>query len=621
MKKSDDILIANRYKIIKKIATGGMADVYLGHDLELERKVAIKILSSNYANDKNFIARFKREAQTLAKLTDKNIVSIYDWGKFDSLYFICMEYVEGQSLKELIEKKGAINPELSVKYAIQICSALEAAHKNNLIHRDIKSQNIMITNEGLVKVTDFGIAKSLSSDATKTLNIIGTAHYISPEQAQGKILDDKTDIYSLGVVIYEMLTADVPFRGENSIDISLKHIYEMPLKPSKLMNNIPPALEGIVMRCLEKEPSKRYQNIQTLSRDLRNSLDIKLPIANNNSINNNLFLNKFFGRFKSNYYPKKTIASKAKEESGLKYYNILPYFFIAIFLTLFIIFSTGYYSLLNKPVEIIVPPIENISVESAEELLKIYNLTLAVREEVFNSSLPAGYIIKQSPGPKTNLSENSTIEVIVSKGEEEEKYTTVPNIIGLSLEEGLKILEDYNLQQGSILKTYSDIYDKNLILFQNPEFNTEVEPDTQVNLTISLGEKTVTIPNIIGWDYLYASSQLETLGLIVKSTKITSNEHPPGTIIKAYPPVGSVVKLNTLVELIITTTEQLILAPELVQMELIQAQNILEDRNIIYEVRNIETDYPEQKNIVIGQDPEGNTYMSLNSIITLYVGK
>ncbi|MFZ3107170.1 MAG: protein kinase, partial [Candidatus Hydromicrobium sp.] len=206
-------LISQRYRIIKKIASGGMADIFLGDDLKLNRKVAVKILSANHASDRNFVARFKSEAQILARLNHPNIVQVYDWGEFNSSYFICMEYVEGKSLKEIIEKKGPLPPETVTDYAIQISSALLMAHKNNLIHRDIKPQNILVTPEGKVKVADFGIAKSLTVDVTKTLNIIGTAHYISPEQAKGEVLDHRTDIYSLGIVLYEMLTADVPFRG------------------------------------------------------------------------------------------------------------------------------------------------------------------------------------------------------------------------------------------------------------------------------------------------------------------------------------------------------------------------------------------------------------------------
>ncbi len=262
-------LISKRYRIIKKIASGGMADIFLGDDLKLNRKVAVKVLSSNYAGDRNFVARFKSEAQILARLNHPNIVQVYDWGEFSGYYFICMEYVEGESLKEIIEKKAPLPTETIADYAVQISSALLTAHKNNLIHRDIKPQNIIVTPEEKVKVTDFGIAKSITTDVTKTLNIMGTAHYISPEQAKGEVLDHRTDIYSLGIVLYEMLTADVPFRGSNSIDISLKHINEKPLKPSEFMKNIPEKLEDIIMHCIEKNPLDRYPTVRELIGDLQ----------------------------------------------------------------------------------------------------------------------------------------------------------------------------------------------------------------------------------------------------------------------------------------------------------------------------------------------------------------
>lgn len=268
-------ILAERYKIIEKIGSGGSADVYLSEDLKLHRKVAVKILTPLYATDRNFVIRFKKEAQILARLNDPNIVAIYDWGQVENSYYICMEYVDGLSLSEIIEKQGIINPATAARYSIQICNALEVAHKNNLIHRDIKPQNIIVSRDGTVKITDFGIAKSLVEDNTRTLNILGTSYYISPEQAQGKILSYATDIYSLGIVLYEMLTADVPFRGENSIEISLKHINEKPLKPSLLVPGIPEKIEKIVIKCLQKEPQKRYESAAALKTDLRNFLEGK----------------------------------------------------------------------------------------------------------------------------------------------------------------------------------------------------------------------------------------------------------------------------------------------------------------------------------------------------------
>lgn len=362
-KKLIGSLIINRYKIVEKIASGGMGDVYLGMDIKLNRKAAIKILQENYASNKNFVIKFKSEAQILARLNSPNIVTIYDWGEFKNLYFIAMEYIEGESLKDIINKKGALNPRTVANYSIQICNALEIAHDNNLIHRDIKSQNIIVTPQGKIKVTDFGIAKYLADDVTRTINILGTAHYISPEQAQGKVLDWKTDIYSLGIVMYEMLTADVPFRGGSSIDISLRHISEKPALPSKFIDNIPIKLEKIVMKCLEKNPASRYSNITELKYDLQNYLEDK-PLI----IDGNLY----------NIKTKRDFHITGKKV-WLLFYYILSFFLIIIFLLLFIIYNNKYNSLNMEKNYTIVPPIENVNVESAKKILSTLNLNLIIK--------------------------------------------------------------------------------------------------------------------------------------------------------------------------------------------------------------------------------------------------
>ncbi len=616
-------LISDRYRIIKKIASGGMADVYVGTDLKLNRPVAIKILSENYASNKDFVARFRREAQILAKLNAPNIVAIYDWGEFNGSYFICMEYVEGQSLKEIIEKKGTIDPKIAANYAVQICSALEIAHRNDLIHRDIKPQNILMAPDGVVKVADFGIAKSLDDDITKTINIIGTAHYISPEQAQGEILDCRTDIYSLGIVLYEMLTADVPFRGGSSIDISLKHIGDLPVKPSKLISGIPEKLEKIVMHCLEKNPSKRYLNANELKKDLQNFLDNK-PLTIDKDEDKEKYMHGRLPHKKgAGHYYGTASGSQAIKKLKLNFYNILPYAFTLLFLILFLVFCVKYYSLKNEQSGqslVMVPPIENISVESAEKILSAYNLNLTIKDIVYDSNTAEGFIISQSPYSANSVPANSEIEVLVSKGEEN-KDILMPNVTGLSLEEGLEVLKEYELKVRPASETYSETFDKNIIIEQKPKFNEKISAETDVSLTVSLGGKIIIVPNIIGFDYLYSYTYLESLGLIVISSRVPSTEYPAGTVVQINPSPGSRVKENSLVEIITATTEQLIQVPNVVKMNLAEAENILNADNINFEIIYVETDYSVQKGLVLGQVPESESYISQSSIIILYVGQ
>ena len=597
-------LISKRYKIIKKVASGGMADVFLGYDLKLNRKIAVKILSAINARDRNFVARFKNEAQTLAKLNHPNIVQIYDWGEFDSSYFICMEYVEGNSLKEIIEKKGTLPPRTVADYAVQICNALLMAHKNNLIHRDIKPQNILVTSEGKVKVTDFGIAKSLNTDVTKTLNIMGTAHYISPEQAKGEILDHRTDIYSLGIVLYEMLTGDVPFRGESSIDISLKHISEIPIKPSELLANIPPGLEKIIMHCLEKNPQARYSTIKELAGDLK-----KYPTGKHLS----------FTTRKQGINKTASIFIK-KAKSNLA--TIFIAFFMTVFLVLFIVYSFKYYNFNRSgSTVVIVPPLIKMPAENAEEILEFFNLNLIVKDEIYDTEIPSGLIIEQTPDPGKNVAAGSNIEVIISKGREI-TYILTPNLLGLSLEESLDILEDFGLTSGVISKTYSSTFEENLVINQQPEYNEKINPGEAVDITISKGNETVIIPNIIGLDYIYALNYLKSLNLLVTSSKAPCTDiiDEPGKIIEVIPSPGSEVEVKTLTKLIISTNEPLIPVPDLIQLSFNQAKNVLDSQNISYEISYIDTDYSVQKDVILGQNPEEGTYISTDSKIILFIG-
>jgi serine/threonine-protein kinase len=596
-------IISKRYKIIKKVASGGMADVFLGTDLKLDRKIAIKILSASNARDKNFVARFKNEAQTLARLNHPNIVQVYDWGEFDDSYFICMEYIEGNSLKEIIEKKGTLPPRTVVNYAVQICNALLMAHKNNLIHRDIKPQNILVTPEGKAKVTDFGIAKSLNMDVTKTLNIMGTAHYISPEQAKGEVLDHRTDIYSLGIVLYEMLTGDVPFRGDSSINISLKHISEIPIKPSELIENIPPGLEKIIMHCLEKNPQARYSTVKELADDLK-----KYPTGKNLSFAT------------GNQRTSKTSIFIKKARSNLA--AILMAVFMTVFLTLFIFYSFKYYNLRTAASNsVTVPPIENISAENAEDIIKLFNLNLIIKDEIYDPEIPSGFIIEQIPDPGENIAAGSDVEVIISKGQEI-TYILTPNLIGLTLEEASEVLEDFGLTSGEISKTYSSTFEKNLIISQKPVYNEKIDPGGAVDITISEGNKIVIIPNIIGQNYIYASNYLKSLDLLLKDSKApcTDTIDEPGKVIEVIPPPGSEVEVKTLVELVISTNEPLIQVPDLIQLSLNQARNILDSRNIRYEISYIDTDYAVQKDLILGQSPEADTYIPTDSKIILFVG-
>jgi eukaryotic-like serine/threonine-protein kinase len=604
MDKDREIIISNRYRIVRKIASGGMADIYLGQDIELERKVAVKVLSANYAGDRNFVARFRREAQVLARLDHPNIVDIYDWGKFNSYYYIVMEFVEGISLKELIDKKGSVEPDTAAKYAVQICDALGAAHDNNLIHRDIKPQNILISPEGKIKVTDFGIAKSLNTDITRTINIVGTAHYISPEQARGDVLDSRTDIYSLGIVIYEMLTGDLPFRGDTSIDISLKHVNEKPVKPTSLVPDIPKKLESIVMLCLKKDPSLRYPGIGDLKLDLENYLGGKSLLL---------------GKTGRDYARPNILAAGLGKNPGLLAASIMS----MVFLVLFIVYAVLYYQRQPETIqEIRVPLLQNAYIETAEDNLSQLGLNMVIAGEEISDSIPPGYIVEQTPEAGSLIEEEGIVEVFISSGSSNGQVV-VPNLTGLEIGIARQLLEESGLEPGSVENKYSEYFRKDEVISQSPGYGTETGMGESVDITVSSGQETIVVPNIIGIDLYYALRHLDSLGITVVTTIVPADDLDAsrGIVMTVEPRPGSTITADDIVRLGISYPGPVQLVPAVTGSNVQEAALELESLNIAYEVIYVEADYSFQEDEVLQQWPEEGIYLSAGSPVLLFVGE
>ncbi len=615
--------IFERYEILSKIDSGGMAEVYLGQDLQQNKKVAIKILHEAYSANKNFIARFQKEAQILTKLKNSNIVSVYDWGHSGSLYFIVMEYVSGESLNKLIERNGHLTPKQTAAIAGKVCDALAAAHSGSLIHRDIKPQNIIISDGDIVKLTDFGIAKIVADDLTKTMNILGTSHYVSPEQAQGKILDYRSDIYSLGIVMYEMLTGDVPFRGGSSIDISLRHISENPVLPSKILPGIPEKIEKIILKCLEKLPENRYKDVSALKMDLDNFLEDR-PLTQDSLPKD--------GKGKSKSRRREIDFSNA-DKSFEKYYvrtKRLKTFLLSLigtFFILFIVFFTLYLTTrldlrgyIDKPVISKVPPVESLSLEDAKKIITSENLVIEVSKTEFDENIEADHIISQSPAYNTEIKPGSTIFVTLSKGKEF-TYITVPNLTGFDKNYATIAIEAADLKTGILSEDFSDYIATGIILKQSPTPGEKVKSGSAVDLTFSRGAQKITLPDLQGYDYASAKSALESLGLNIKIEKQASEVLLPGIVIEMLPAGGSDVNKNDLITLTISTGEQTIMVPNLVSMDFAQAQQLLMAQNIGYETSYIAVSYSIQKNTVISQFPEPGEYISVSERVIVFVGQ
>ena len=498
--------IANRYEIISKTGVGGMATVYVARDKVLNRDVAVKVLKDEFTTDDEFVKRFNSEAQAAASLTHANIVSIYDVGNEDGIYYIVMELVRGKTLKQIINEEGALPWKWSVNIAGQIASALEMAHKNNIVHRDIKPHNIIITEDGVAKVTDFGIAKAVSnSTITAFGTTIGSVHYFSPEQAKGGYTDAKSDIYSLGVVMYEMLTGKVPFDADTSVSVALKHMQEDPVPPMEINPNIPKAVNDIILKARDlaqalKNPDGEFVEKEDLDDGLTRRMDaITDDMAKNAKSSNKKKKNKVAIFFEN--HPKTKV--------------------LAIIVLCLIIFAgsiaiTSAILNANSVKDVQIPKLVGMTEAEAKAELAKYKLVYEKSGEDYNSEVEAGKVFEQNPVYSDNykVKEKSTVSVKISKGTEQ---TTVPKVAGMTYEEAVDALEKNKLKAEKIEETSKTIKE-GIVISQETDANTTANAGDTVKIHVSIGTgvNQVVMPNVLGKTEADAKSALEAKNLVVK---------------------------------------------------------------------------------------------------------
>ena len=531
-------LLGNRYEIIKKIGNGGMATVYKAKCHVLNRYVAVKILRDEFTTDQEFISRFSIEAQAAASITHPNIVSIYDVGQDGNLYYIVMELIKGKTLKEIIiEENGPLPWKWSTNIAIQIASALETAHKNNIVHRDIKPHNIIITEDGIAKVTDFGIAKAVSnSTITAFGSTMGSVHYFSPEHARGGYTDSKSDLYSLGVVMYEMLTGRVPFDADTPVSVALKHMQEEPVPPIDINPKIPHAINDIILKAMRKDTTLRYQSATEMLSDLNRALKDpngdfvdnndypemeatrKIPTLNNEEIRSEN-LNK-------NQNQKK----KGKFATFVKTHKKLSIAIIILILFILSVVGTMLYFKLTKLEDVAIPNLVGISKEEAEKMITDSKLKLGDVTEEYNSEYAAGYVISQDPEYRENykIKENSNINLVVSLGIEE---AVVPKVVGLTEEQAVKALEDAKLKY-EIVEESSKKVEAGYVIKQETDADTKVYAGDTVKIHVSTGVKMSTVTSVMGKSESDAKKELKDLGLEVVVTEGEDRTKDNGVVIK-----------------------------------------------------------------------------------------
>ncbi|NPV79871.1 MAG: Stk1 family PASTA domain-containing Ser/Thr kinase [Firmicutes bacterium] len=548
-------ILGGRYTILEKLGEGGMAEVYKARCSVLNRIVALKILRPQFACDEEFVERFRREGRAAASLSHPNVVNIYDVGRDGDKHYIVMEYVKGATLKEIIKREGCIPPGYAAWIAREICHALEHAHRNNIVHRDVKPHNILVTQDGMVKVADFGIAHAASTNTiTETGTVIGTVSYFSPEQARGGQVSPQSDIYSLGIVLYEMLCGRVPFRGDSPIAVAIQHIQEKPVPPRTLNPDVPEGLERVVMRALEKDPSKRFKTAEDMARALDPfatppdiaSIDDEAPTA--------IMTGEDLRRWRESLESGSTAVkrpdqvARPRRRGGLAV-AVVTFFLILVSGTVFGLLKLP--SILYVP-ETEVPDITGKNLDEARLLLPQSQLALEVADTRYDDKVEVNHIISQSPKAGTKVKINTKVRVIVSQGKE---MVSVPDLVGLTVREAQLALERAGLAMGTKTEDYSPDMQAGAIIGQVPDPGQRLERGLPVDIVISKGPMPpgVQVPNVVGMNIDSAKKAIEAAGLVVGSELSKADAgRPDGEVVQQYPESGSMVQPQSSVDLVVS---------------------------------------------------------------------
>jgi len=534
-----------RYQIRRSIASGGMAEVFMARDALLNRPVALKLMHPEFAGNKAFVERFRREAQAAASINDPRIVSIYDWGSDEGTYFIVMEYVEGNTLSEIIRSSGPLDISSAVKIAADVCGGLQLAHAKGIVHRDIKPANIALTVNGQTKVMDFGIARAASDGAenvTQTGMVIGTASYFSPEQAQGRTVDARSDVYSVGVVLYEMLTGVVPFKGDSPVAVAYKHVTEDPVPPRELASDLSPELEAVVMKAMAKNPDNRYQTAdqmrQDLERILRGEQVEATPLLSQEQTA--MIDSSYRTRVDDGYDIDRTsvlpVGGPGRSGGGVLGKVLALILLVALIGAGWFIYQNFAPSIAP---DIEVPDVVGKPVDEATRLIRAAGLTSEITRRQFSPNLPAFSVISQDPEDGLKVKEGVTVQLVVSQGPEQ---VDVPNLQGATRQEAEQRLIDAGLTLGDVSSQPDEVVEEGKIVGQSPPAGSKQDKGGQVSLILSSGKELVAVPSVVDVDQQTAESRIREAGLEPKVEQGCDSSKPEDQVIDQNPAPGTKVK-------------------------------------------------------------------------------
>jgi eukaryotic-like serine/threonine-protein kinase len=621
-------LFDGRYQVVRKLGAGGMANVYLAEDQELGRRVAIKILNDRHANDDQFVERFRREAKNAAALSHPNIVSIYDRGEAEGTYYIAMEYLDGRSLKELVVSRGEAPIGLTVDYARQILSALRFAHRHGIVHRDIKPHNVLVDGDGRVKVTDFGIARAGTSQMTEAGSIVGTAQYLSPEQAKGGDVDPRSDLYSLGVVLYELLTGDVPFNGDTPVEIAMKHLSAVPEPPSKRRRDVPRNLDLVVMRALAKDPDDRYQSAEEMDADLERvarglavspetedmaTQIIRGPVG---PVAATAATSVIAPRRGGGSPPTPSVYYDLDEPPPRR--AVWPWIAALLFAIGAGIGGWFLYNQISNKLASTTPVAVRSYLNETQQLA-----TTNIQSDGFqavvkhHSSLSTafGLVYDQDPTAGTRQPKGSNVTIWVSSGKPK---VTIPTLKGLKSAEAIAALKQAGLVP-DVHEIQSNI-SADTVTASDPKDGTEVVVGTKVRINISSGPTPVAVPDVRGQSIDQATSTLNGLGFKVNPTYVDSNE-PQNSVVEQSPAPNASAPKGSTISLTVSKGPKSVGVPDVRNLDVGSATSTLQTAGFKVKFSYTTVTDPNQDQIVLDQSPEGGGQAKPGSTVTVVVGR
>jgi eukaryotic-like serine/threonine-protein kinase len=585
-----DTVVDGRYRVVRRLGSGGMADVWCAEDAQLGRRIALKVLHTRFATDPGFVERFRREASSAAGLQHPNIVGVFDRGEWDGMPYIAMEHVDGRTLKAIVAEEGPLGPDRAIELTEQVLRAAGFAHRRGIVHRDLKPHNVLVDAEGRVRVADFGIARAGASDMTETGSIVGTAQYLSPEQAQGLPVSPRSDLYSVGVLLYELLTGRVPFDAESPVTVALKQVSEAPVPPSQRNPAVPPALEAVVLRALEKDPARRFQDADAFIAALEAARTPARPARE-------VRLERTPGE------PWEPVAPPRRQWWWL--------------LALLAIAAAGVAAfLLTRPDRIAVPRVVGLRSAPAAQILHDRGFEVRLEQRVLDD-VRRDHVAAQDPRPLVLADEGSTVTLTVSSGP---GRAAVPAVRGLSRAAAARALRRAGFRP-STRRAYSGSVPEGRVIGSTPAQGDRAERRSTVVLTISRGPRPVQVPTVTGLDRAAAEAALRDRGLAASVTRRQTDAAQPGAVLAQDPAAGTSLAPGATVALVVAEAIPTVAVPDVVDATLAQARAELRQAGFAVRVRRRSVDTPDEDGIVLDQSPAGGEARTAGTTVTLVAGR